>query len=1199
MLFKLVRRSQNEGGALCFSRCFSAAGRKPEQPCLPGKQVWKIMKLSAILLFVACMHVSAKGFSQITLSEKNTPLQKVFKKIERQTGYEFLCPVDLLQKAGTVTIELSNATLADAMQAILAGKNLGFTISDKTIVIRSEQSPPLMAAGEPMPLLDIHGRVVNEKGEPVAGATVTEKGTRNATATDDNGEFVLKGVDENGILVISGVNIETEEVKVKGKAELGNLATKLKVAEEEEISVKVNTGYQVLPKERATGSFSFIDNATLNQQTGTNILQRLEGVTSGLIFNVGKQNNNPQNSTGITIRGLSTINGGLDPLIVVDGFVYESNIENINPNDIENITILKDAAAASIWGARAGNGVIVISTKRGKLNQKLQVGFNANVIVNSKPDIFYLPQMKSSDIIDVEQTLFNNGYFDDRINWEPFFSITPAVQIFQEKRLRNITAEDSAKKINALKNIDSRKEYSDYFYRNAVAQQYMIDLKGGGAANSYSISIGHDESLNEFYDKNKKTNVGINNTFYLSNRFQINIGAYYTHTLAQSGRNVSYNSIIQQGDRQVPYLKFSDDAREPISIPTIYSDEFIDTVGGGKLLNWKFYPLENYKYEKAKTELQDVFAFLGIQYKLNSFIDIDIKYQFQKQQTDNEQLEDPESFAARNLINSFTQIDNATGVVTYIVPVGGIKTTVNNKIRSNTIRGQINVNRQMNRHQINMILGGEIREIESDSRMNTIYGYNSDPLTQTNIDPVNYYPTFPFGNYQQIPLQNSLANNIDRFISLFGNGAYTFNGKYTLSLSARKDGSNIFGANTNDKWKPLWSTGISWNISKENFYSNKSIPYLRARLTYGYSGNVDLSRSATTIGTYYSATAPLNLPFARINVLSNPELRWEKTGIVNMGLDFSLINNVLNGSIEYYSKKSTDLYGASPYDYTTWGLTSSIIKNVASIRAKGIDIMLNSRILNKGLKWNLGLIFNYNTDKTIKYEDLSSSRINSLLGGGSMIIPVVGKPLYSISAYRWGGLDNLGNPQGYLNNQLSTDYQAIFDEGRDKGIEGNIKYIGPANPTFFGNLINTISWRGFELTANISYRLGYYFQKPSLSYSSLIYSGAGNSEFSKRWQKPGDEHITNVPSFIYPNDDNRDIFYGYSEINVLKADNIRLQYLNLSYSINSNAFKSLQVYINAANLGLIWKANNEGLDPDYPNVIPKVKSFAIGIRTQL
>jgi hypothetical protein len=412
------------------------------------------------------------------------------------------------------------------------------------------------------------------------------------------------------------------------------------------------------------------------------------------------------------------------------------------------------------------------------------------------------------------------------------------------------------------------------------------------------------------------------------------------------------------------------------------------------------------------------------------------------------------------------------------------------------------------------------------------------------------------------------------------------------SVSARRDGSNIFGANINDKWKPLWSAGLGWKISEEGFYHLEAIPSLKLRVTYGYNGNVDLSKSAIAIGTYFSGSDPTNFPFARIQVLNNPELRWEKIGMLNFGLDFSTAREILSGSIEFYTKKGTDLYGPSPLDYTTSG-RNQVIKNVADMKGHGVDVILTTKNINREVQWNTTILFNYNNNKTTKYFGPDPSSVFLKLGTGSGISPVIGKPLYGIAAYKWGGLDATGKPQGFIDGQKTTDYSSIKDDG--------IVYIGSSSPTVFGSLSNSVSWKHFILTVNVAYKLGYYFHKSSIAYSLLVNSGVGHSDFEKRWQKPGDEAKTNVPAFSYPLDTQAENFYLQSEVNVLKADHIRLQYINLSYAIQASnkkkfPFGNIELYVNAANLGILWKANNEGLDPDYAKIVPPVRTWAFGLR---
>ena len=499
------------------------------------------------------------------------------------------------------------------------------------------------------------------------------------------------------------------------------------------------------------------------------------------------------------------------------------------------------------------------------------------------------------------------------------------------------------------------------------------------------------------------------------------------------------------------------------------------------------------------------------------------------------------------------------------------------------------------------MLGTEIRQVNTSMDNSTVYGYNEDPLTYSNVDFVNYYPSFTIGIPTSISGGPSFASSTNRFVSFYGNAVYSYKKRYSISASGRKDGSNIFGANSNDKWKPLWSVGAGWKISDEPFYKYSGIPLLRLRTTYGYSGNVDLSKTASAVAIYYSGNPPTNLPYTRIRSLNNPDLRWEKSGMFNIALDFALNNNRISGSIDYYVKKGTDLYGRTSYDYTTWGFSPNIVKNAASILGKGIDLVLNSKNVDKTFTWNSSLLFNYNTDKTTKYDDDEAKNSNAIIGSGQGIIPEIGRPLYAIAAYKWEGLDNSGNPQGLVNGQKSTDYEAIFNEGTLKGTNGNIVFVGPSSPTIFGSLVNSFSWKGFSISVNIAYKFGYYFQKSTIAYTALVNSGTGHKDYARRWQNPGDELKTNVPAFIYPNNGNRDNFYQSSEVNILRADHVRLQYINLSYSLlkerkNNVPFNDLQLYLNAANLGILWRSNKENLDPEYPSVLKPERSITLGLR---
>lgn len=1050
--------------------------------------------------------------------------------------------------------------------------------------------------------IEIKGVVIDsETYEPIKDAEINLQHKAGITMTNKNGVFKLKA-HSGDTVYISHISYIPKYVTIPRNNEV--LTIQLNSAKSQLADVTINTGYQTLKPNETNGSFITINNKQLNEQTGRNILDRLNGITSSLLFNIGKNNSNPQSETGITIRGLSSINGPLDPLIVIDNFVYEGDINNINPNDVQSITILKDAAASSIWGARAGNGVIVITTKKGRFNQNFKVDFNSNFRITNKPNLYYKSQLPPSDYIDYQEILFSNGYYENQFTGILPPVVPPAIQVFKDAAAGLISSEDSAKIIGYLKGNDSRDQFTRYFYKKGIAQQYSLNLRGGSQKIAWLFSGTYDKDIDNLDAKYNKINLRFENTYKPIKNLTIDVGAYYTNSNSRSGLPTYDDLTTLNYTTQIPYLQLAGKSGQSIAVPHLYNVNFIDTVGNGKLLDWNYYPLEEYNHYYSTSNIEEILAHISVKYKILNGLNLSLMYQYQKQHTETTTVGDTSSFYTRDLINTFSQIDPESGIVNYGIPLGGILTKKYDNSNSYNLRAQINFDKIINNNQhILALFGSEIRDHWMTSSGATYYGYNPDPQTYiTNLNYHDYFPTI-FGNSMTIPNSNNLAPVMEnRFVSLFGNVSYTYNGRYTVSGSIRKDGSNIFGANTNNKWKPLWSSGLGWMLSKENFYSINWLPFLKFSLTYGVSGNVDLSKTALPIGItrVYPTT---NLRYISVNQLNNPELRWEKSYQTNLRADFALKNNTINGSIEYYYKTGNDLYGPMPFDYTTFGSGSTITANVADMSGKGIDIVINSKNINREFKWNTNFLFNYNTSKTTKYFPQFGANISSFIGSGNTINPIKGKPLYAIAAYKWGGLDKKGNPLGFLNNKLSEDYLGISKSSQNDGLKGgSFVYVGPASPPVFGSIMNHLKYKGIELSFNIIYKFGYYFLKPTFGYNGLAMYAMDGGDYARRWKHPGDEKYTSVPSFNYPLNSNRDAFFSNSEVNVLRGDQIRIQYINLSYSLlNSHTrlpFKTFQIYANVANLGIIWRSNNYNIDPDYVNSIPQPRTYSIGIRAE-
>ncbi|MBO9684229.1 MAG: TonB-dependent receptor plug domain-containing protein, partial [Flavisolibacter sp.] len=432
------------------------------------------MKMLTLFTVIACLQAWSSGYTQtITLSVKNAPLEKVFKEIRKQSNYSFIYTKEELEASYPVTVQVKTVTMEQVLKLCMQNQPLTYTVVENHVVIKKKKEDIVAPNKENgPPPIDVKGLVMNEKGEPVEGVTISVKGTRKATATDNNGIFFLKGVDENAILIVSAVNIETAEIKVNGQTDL-TIRLRTKTVTEKEVVLEVNTGYQDIPKERITGSFTRIGKSELELQTGSNILNRLNGISTSILFD------NNINRPLFTVRGLSTINGPKNPLIILDNFPYDGDINNINPNDIESITLLKDAAAASIWGTRAGNGVIVLTTKKGKFNQPLKIELNTNLSIQLAPNLSYARPMASSDFIDLEQFLYSKGFYNNQINSAARPGLTPAIEILIKESNGTLTKQEAEAQIGRLKSIDTRSFFENYFYQKSVNQQYAINFSGG------------------------------------------------------------------------------------------------------------------------------------------------------------------------------------------------------------------------------------------------------------------------------------------------------------------------------------------------------------------------------------------------------------------------------------------------------------------------------------------------------------------------------------------------------------------------------------------------------------------------------------------------------------------------------------------------------------------------------------------------
>lgn len=1025
---------------------------------------------------------------------------------------------------------------------------------------------------------------------PLQGATVIVLPAKSTVKTDSLGSFAITVPNGNGTIEVSflGYEIATQPYTAERH---GPFSIILMEATDMLDEVIINTGYQNIPRERATGSFDHIDNELINRSVSTDILSRLENLSSGLLFNHG----DAADTDPFLIRGRSTITANAQPLIVLDDFPYDGDLNNINPNDIESVSILKDAAAASIWGARAGNGVIVITTKKGT-TAAAKVEVASNVSFTGKPDLYNLNQISPSERIEVERFLFENGRYAGAANPTTVAArITPLPEAV-ELIIANPT--DLEQQLALLANHDVRDDMRRYLYRTSANQQYNINVSGNQERRTYYMSGGFDRNLSNLVGENyNRVSIRSGNTFKVNDRLNIDATINFFHVNDENGNNNGYSTPTGMTQYYSPYSRLVDGFGNANPVYLSLRKGFVDTIGSGRLLDWTFRPIDEINNERHSTQRRDYLLNIGSSYMITEGLTGQIKYQFQNQVEKIENLYREQSYYARNLINDFTQINPSTGAISYPFPIGGIFRTNHVENVSHQGRGQLNFDRDWNsKHTVTALTGFEIRQLVATNNQNHNVGYNEETGSlNTRVDTETLYRTITTGTNARIGISENTGELRDNFISYFSNAAYTYLKRYTLSASFRKDEANLFGVDANQKGTPLWSVGGAWEASNEPFYHMDWLPHLKIRASYGVSGNISRAANAQSTITLSNTGTSHQLPSARLGAPPNRNLTWEKVKQLNIGFDFATKNNRLSGTVEYYIKNATNLLARSPVD-PTYGVTSMHL-NVADMKGRGLDVQISSINIDKTLKWRTSLIYSHSTSEVTNYFMPVATSGRTYLPI-SLANPLVGKPLYSVFALAWEGLDHeTGNPVGIVGDERSMDYNAVYNS---TALE-DLVFMGTAQPTHFGALMNSFSYKNIELSFNISFKSGYYFRRSSLLYGGLFNSFSGHSDFALRWQQPGDEIFTDVPSMIYPAVANRDNFYQYSEMLVERGDHIRLEDLNIGYRITpvnpARIFKSIRVFAYLSNLGMVWDANSRGIDPyfnDTPIAKPMV-SFGTNI----
>lgn len=1164
------------------------------------------------------MQVSANTLAQkLTLKKNDVTLGKLVLEIRKQTGYDVFFENTKLKSSAKFNANFNQTPLAQVMDQIVAPTGLTYVISDKTVIIKEkgifDKVLNLFSKA------DIHGTVLDSLGSPLAGANIKVKNANTSVYTSQRGEFNLSNIPPGSVLIVSYVGYLTREVTVTAENS-DNLQIRLMndVGKLAEVSV-VSTGYQTIAKERSAGSFSKVDmDVVSNRTTSMNILQSLDGLVPGLVVN------NIPGRSQLLIRGLSTTGGTTgvgttsQPLYVVDGLALpkvdnNDNIPDIvlglNPQDVESITVLKDATAASIWGARASNGVIVIKTKSGKLNSKLKVNYNGFVNFQGKPDLDYANLLTPRQFVETGTEIFNlPGYLPQY----PYASVAALngggispLELIMYNRSRNlITDAQQSRQLDSLAGMDNRGQIKDLLYRDALLSNHTLSLSGGGDKYSFYGSSSYTHTLNVTPgDKNENVKINIRQDFKASKYVSLYL---ITDVANSTGARKRYPSPSLLNSDLIdyyftPYQMFRDANGNNLSIPflTNQSNEVLANAQARSRINLDYNPLNEYEnggYNKSN----------GLLARLNSGLKVDIfkgltfdgTYGYIKGKNSLKDFDTQQSYTVRREVVTFAVAADPTIVPKYYLPsTGGRLNNINIDQHKWDIRNQLNYDNTFGKHQITLLAGQEAQEQFSTSAQNRVRGFDETLLTSPAVD---YATIASLVQGTILPnlstIGSSLINDTfatsettTRFTSYYANMAYTFDRKYVLNGSWRIDQSNLFGKDKSAQNKPIWSAGAKWNISNEEFMRPVSwVQNLALRMTYGLTGN------SPEVGVAASSdiTRPSGSPFfpgsigMTIVTPGNPLLSWESTKTFNAGVDFAVLQGRVSGAVDVYTKKTTDLLGLV-YPNSLTGFPTGIVGNQGDITNKGVEISISSiNVRTSDFSWSTNWIFAHNKSNIDKY-----TVTTPITTGAQMVLQSAreGYPAYTLFAYKYGGLDNTGAPQAILADGTVT-------KARLGTKPEDIVYMGTLQPVWNGGFANNFQYKNIRLSANIIYNMGHVMRRQrNLTYGGQFRRNV-SVDFLDRWKVPGDETRTNIPAYLLNADPNavagtfNTDYFTFGDVNVVSASFVKLRDVTLFYDLpkllaNKIGTQGITLRAQLSNV-MLWKANKFGIDPEFQGYMP-------------
>lgn len=1046
------------------------------------------------------------------------------------------------------------------------------------------------------------------EGEPLIGATVSVGvgKTRQGTMTDYDGHFSLKVPAGTKQIIVSCMSYESKTIILKDG--VNNYSVKL-MSDSKNLEEVVVTGYQNIDRRKLTAAVSKLDISEEAVGAVKNIDQALSGQIAGL--SSVSSSGAPGAPVKIRIRGTASINGVQEPLWVLDGIpmegneipaidnlndiddIYQTSIAGLNPSDIDNITVLKDAAATAIYGARAANGVIVITTKKGKEGRPV-INFSTKLTYNPKANIDRLNLLNADEKVNLELDLLRSGY-DYREHKGGVANILDDLGEFNAYQTGGWDALSATaqQRINNLRSINT--DWNDILFRDVFNQEYNASISGGSDRAHYYASAG--------YYNEQGTVIGVENNRYnvtLKTDYQINkILKLGVSMFANQRKQASYMTDTGGFTNPVYYSRRANPYFEPYDSDGYYNYDHNVQGRENEVPDFNIYE-ESKNTSKERTD-RSVMAILDAELKLHKYLKLTTQFGYQYDNYQADRYAGQNSYAMRKAKEYATY--TVGGVKQTILPDGGMTKKTTSNANQWTWKAMLEWARRIKDiHDVEVMAGTEVRHTESETLTSTAYGYDNHTLTS---QPV----IFPTENIARSYPLHEEAHLENAYVSWFATGSYTLLYRYTLGGSIRFDGSDVFGVAKQYRYLPLYSVSGLWRMKEEKWLRKvKWLDELSLRASYGIQGNIDKNTSPYLIGTFkrYSVL-PGNVETVIVTETApNPDLKWEKTRNVNLGLNLAFFHNRIRLGVDYYYRKSSDLISSRKLPLET-GFASTTV-NWASMQNEGWEVALNTlNVKTEDFSWNTSVNLGFNTNKVL----------NETVAENSTYPGREGYPVGALFAYETAGIDSEGYPL-FRTKDGSVQTAAEFFKLNKFGAstltaeeQRNLyTYMGSEDPACSGGLINTFEYKNWQLGINFIFNLGMKVRvQPSYS---LTYYDRGlntNHDILNRWTPTNT--LTDQPALLVNTAARGSEYTHYSEYNTysmldtwVKSCNYwRLQSIRLGYKLPKDWLKSIGISsaslsLEGRNLLVFASDYHNFLDPETmgnPYAQPITKSFIFGL----